>query len=534
METIVTCQSCKKDFQIFPEDREFYNRFHVPLPTVCPECRMIRRMTFRNERALYKRACDLCHAEKIFMYPADAPFPVYCYQCWWSDMWDPKSYGRDYDFSKNFFEQFLELRDAVPRCGVVRQGFSINSEYTNRVTDMKNCYLVFETTHAEDCRYGMGYDFSKDCVDCFTAQKCERCYECTDIYQCNNLFYSQECTECANSSYLFNCRNCTDCFGCVNLRNKSYCIYNQQYTREEYLAELPRAKLQLEKFEELKRTLPVPALVVRHGANVSGNWIENSKNVFHSYNVLEVEDARYCYLVLYGKDLMDFGPWSNKSERMYESINVGIQCADLKFCNECWIQLVNSEYCMNCHSSQDLFGCNGLRKAQHCILNKQYNREEYFAQIAKIKSQMSKTGEYGEFFPMKLSPHAYNETVAQQFFTLTKDQALAKGYRWRDPEVKEYQIGGDIVACEHDGKCAQSCTTAFRITSEDKVFYERHNISLPTLCPNCRHFERLAKRNPLKLWNRTCAKCSKAIETSYAPDRPKTVYCVDCYQSEIV
>ena len=147
---------------------------------------------------------------------------------------------------------------------------------------------------------------------------------------------------------------------------------------------------------------------------------------------------------------------------------------------------------------------------------------------------MTNDGEYGEFFPMSLSPHAYNETVAQQFFPLTKEQALAKGYRWRDPEVKEYKIGGDIVACEHGGTCTQSCTTAFRITPEDKQFYEQFALPVPKLCPNCRHFERLAKRNPLKLWKRECAKCKKAIETSYSPDRSETVYCVDCYQNEIV
>ena len=418
------CKNCQQNFEIYPEDAEMYGRFQVPEPTWCPECRLIRRMTFRNERTLYKRQCDLCHADKIFMYPTDAPFPVYCYQCWWSDGWDPKSYGREYDFSKPFFAQFLELRNVVPRCGVVKQGFSINSEYTNRVTDLKNCYLIFETTRAEDCRYGMGYDFASNCVDCFTAQKSERCYECVDVYKCNNLKFSQECIECSSSSYLFNCRNCTNCIGCVNLRNKSFCIYNEQYTKEEFqrLAQ----DFDPKKFEELKKNSIVPELIEHKSMNSSGNWIENSKNVFHSFGTLEVEDARYCYRVLYGKDLMDFGPWSNKSERIYECINVGLQCADLKFSNECWSQLINSEYCMNCHSSANLFGCNGLRKAEYCILNRQYSPSEYADLISKIKSQMSKMGEYGEFFPMELSPHAYNETVAQQFFPLTKEQALAK------------------------------------------------------------------------------------------------------------
>lgn len=526
------CKNCKINFEIYPEDREMYGRFGVPEPTWCPECRLIRRMTFRNERALYKRKCDKCGEMKIMMFAEDAPFPVYCYPCWWGDDWDPKKYSRDYDFSKPFFDQFLELRNAVPRCGIVKQGFSVNSEYTNRVTDMKNCYLIYETTGAEDCRYGMGYDYSRNCMDCCTAQKSERCYECIDVISCSNVMYSQECQECASSAYLFNCRNCTDCYGCVNLRNKSYCVLNVQYTREEYKEKIK--EFTVEKFEELKKQSPVPALVTYQSTNVSGNWIENSKNVFRSFNVNEVEDGRYCYRTFYGKDLMDFGPWSNKSERVYEAINVGLQCADVKFVNECWSQLINAEYCFNCHSSQNLFACNGLRKAQYCILNKEYSRQEYEDLVEKIKTQMTNNKDYGEFFPMSLSPHAYNESVAQQFFPLTKEEAVAKGYRWRDMEEKEYTIAGDVIACEHEGTCAQGCTVAFKMIPDELAFYEQFKVPHPKLCPNCRHFERLAKRNPLKLWDRQCAKCNKAIQTSYSPERPEIVYCIECYQREIV
>ena len=518
-----TCKNCAKSFTIEPDDFGFYEKMQVPPPTRCPECRFIRRLTFRNDRALYKRKCDKCGADKIFMYPADAPFPVYCWQCWLSDSWDPKSYAREYEADKPFFQQLLELRNAVPRCGVVKHGFSINSEYTNRVTDMKNCYLIFETTHAEDCRYGAGYDSSKDCTDCFNAQKSERCYECIDVYQCYNLKYSQECIECRDSSYLINCRNCTDCFGCVNLRNKSFCIYNQQYTKDEYKAAIKI--FNQDTFDELRKKSITPWAQMHKSTNATGNWIENSKNVFHSFNTIEVEDARYCYRVLWGKDLMDYGPWSNHSERMYESINCGIQCANVKFSNECWNQLIDSEYCMNCHSSKNLFGCNGMRNAQYCILNKQYFREEYELLCSKIKAQMTKADEYGEFFPMELSPHAYNETLAQEFFPLTKEQALTKGYRWRDMEEKKYEIKDDVVACEHNRRCSQQCTTAFRMIPDELAFYEHNNIPHPKLCPNCRHYERIQKRTPLKLWSRTCAKCSAPIETSYSPDRPEIVYC---------
>ena len=59
------------------------------------------------------------------------------------------------------------------------------------------------------------------------------------------------------------------------------------------------------------------------------------------------------------------------------------------------------------------------------------------------------------------------------------------------------------------------------------------SIPVPQLCPNCRHFARLAQRTPIKLFDRKCAKCGKEIETSYSPDRPEIVYCEECYRQEV-
>ena len=53
------CQNCKIEFTIEPEDFEFYKKVGVPAPTFCPECRMQRRMAFRNEVNLHKRKDSL-------------------------------------------------------------------------------------------------------------------------------------------------------------------------------------------------------------------------------------------------------------------------------------------------------------------------------------------------------------------------------------------------------------------------------------------------------------------------------------------
>ena len=103
------CQNCKKDFVIKQEDFNFYEKVKVPPPTFCVECREQRRLAFRNERVLYKRICDLCGQNVVSRVSPDKKYSMYCTKCWWSDKWDPFDFGKDYDFSRPFFEQWKEL-----------------------------------------------------------------------------------------------------------------------------------------------------------------------------------------------------------------------------------------------------------------------------------------------------------------------------------------------------------------------------------------------------------------------------------------
>ncbi|MCB9806736.1 hypothetical protein H6768_02390 [Candidatus Peribacteria bacterium] len=52
---------------------------------------------------------------------------------------------------------------------------------------------------------------------------------------------------------------------------------------------------------------------------------------------------------------------------------------------------------------------------------------------------MQSTGEWGEFFPLTLSPFGYNETVAQDYFPISEKEAQKKGYKWKsDDEISSY------------------------------------------------------------------------------------------------
>ncbi|KKP33302.1 MAG: hypothetical protein A2312_04815 [Candidatus Staskawiczbacteria bacterium RIFOXYB2_FULL_32_9] len=194
-----------------------------------------------------------------------------------------------------------------------------------------------------------------------------------------------------------------------------------------------------------------------------------------------------------------------------------------------------------------------MHNKAYCILNKLYSKEEYEALVPKIIEQMKKAGEYGEFFPPELSPFAYNETLAQDYFPKTKEQVLAMGMRWRDSAEKKYNITmknnqipndiratsdsilDEIIECAHGGNCSDHCATAFRIIPQELQFLRKMDIPLPRLCPLCRQGERVRLRNPMHLWHRKCMKlgCNNEFETSYAPDRPEIVYCEQCYNNEV-
>src|SRR3989344_7388763 len=112
------CKNCQSSFLIEPDDFMFYEKIGVPAPTLCPDCRRQRRQVFRNERDYYKRACDLCSISIVSVYPPQFKPPVYCIKCWWSDKWDPTSYGKEYDPGRSFIEQFKELYYSVPMIAI--------------------------------------------------------------------------------------------------------------------------------------------------------------------------------------------------------------------------------------------------------------------------------------------------------------------------------------------------------------------------------------------------------------------------------
>lgn len=568
METRI-CQNCKKDFTIEPDDLLFYEKIKVPPPTFCPECRRQRRFAWRNERVLYKRSCDLCKKSTISMYPTDAIFPVYCRECWYSDKWDPSIYGQDYDFSKTFFEQFKKLLKVVPRMAIFQRNV-INSDFSNMVGECRNVYLSISVVlGSENVFYSWGVDKSFNIFDSYNIKESDSLYENIECEKNYNSQYLTLSRNCLDSYFLIDCVNCSNCVLSSNLRNKEFYIRNKQYSKGDYFNEIKKLNLGSRKsresliveFETFKKHAIYRFANIIKSVNSYGNNLLNVKDCKNCFDVHDAENVKNSYRAFYEKDSMDMD-YAGKGELMYEYVTGALNDYNVKFSCSAFDTVQNAEYIENCISSSNLFGCISLKNKEYAILNKVYSKEVFFKLREKIIEHMnnmpfidnnSREYKYGEFFPIEFSPFSYNETIAQDFFPLTKDEILNMGYSWKDPEPKEYIItiqtekipdniketGDDILqevlGCAHHGECNHRCITAFRLTQDELQFYKKHNIPLPDKCSNCRYYERFAKILPPKLWHRKCMKegCQNKFETSYAPDRPEIVYCEHCYQQEV-
>ena len=555
-----TCRQCSTPFPITDRDMAFYEKISpilngkkelIPPPTLCPECRDRRRLAFRNERKLYRRKCDRTGRDIVSVFSSESPQKVFAGDVWWGDSWNPLDFGRSFDFSRPFFEQFGALMSMTPLQNLIGAN-NENSDYINLTADCKNCYIVIESSNNEDCLYGYWLQKCNDCVDSSFCHECTQTYEVQNCFGCHNLLYASDCNDCRDALLLDNCEGCHDCIACANLVNQSYHIRNVPYSPEEYtkitdtLRDPKVFNTMRTDFHALKTRSVKKYAHAKSIENSSGDYIQNTKNCSMCFDAYDAEDCKYGeHFWRNAKDVMDGSTVGRDATLIYEAINTALNATQDCFCIVNWSSTFML-YCAHCFSSSHCFGCVGLKNAQYCIFNKQYTKEEYEKMVSRIITHMRTTGEWGEFFDPQISSFGYNETVAMESYPLTREEAMRLGFRWSEyetpfPKVEKIipgarlpdritDIPDDIlnwaIECEITKK-------PFRITKQELEFYRKHHLPIPRRHPDQRHLDRMSLRNPRKLFKRKCDKCNVDMQTTYASERPENIYCEQCYNKEI-
>lgn len=564
-EKIIETKKCRlsgQEFFVTDKDLEFYDKvspifagkkYSIPSPTLCPDERLRRRMMYRNEITLYKRICDLTSKTIISLYSPKYTWPVYDIKSWWWDTWNPLDYGRDFDFSKTFFEQFQNLSESVPHPAAVNDNglASENCEYTNDCWYAKDCYLVSCAWRMRECYYcHKTLADLENCIDCeWPLTESQHCYECIVGSKLSHCFFLTNCHNCSNCSFGINLIGCRNCYGCSNLVNKEYHFFNQSLLKEAYLDAMNHISF-LEwknKFEAL-----LPDIFYKENCNINcencaGEYLFQCKNCYECFEAYKALDCKYyqtadtvtnCHDVL----ISGLCQWN------YENLTCdeGGMTRFSIYSSKCRDTL----YSELCHSSENLFGCVALRRHQkNAVFNKLYSQQEYEILCGKMIDHMQSTGEWGEFFPHNRTPYAYNETIAQEYFPITADIATRQGWGWHVDQMESFgwlttvplpieQYSEKIVGYETAQKNIDSllssviaCSTSkkrFKILPKELAFYIEHNLPIPTRHPDERSRDRISKKNGRNLIQRACTECSKTVITAYPNNR--RVLCEECYR----
>jgi len=157
---------------------------------------------------------------------------------------------RNFDKNSNeYYYKYNELKRIL-----ISNNNLINSEmsYWNNLYNCNHNIWLFEWFDSEYCKYWINCNKIKDCYDAYViVDNSSLCYESVSTISTFKSSFTYCCRhENQNLYYCSFCSNCQNCFGCIWLRNKSYCIFNKQYTKEEYEILVPKIIAHMQKTVE--------------------------------------------------------------------------------------------------------------------------------------------------------------------------------------------------------------------------------------------------------------------------------------------
>ena len=593
-----TCKWTNEKFPIFEKDIEMLNKISpsidwkkidIPLPTLSPKARQIRRLLSRNEWNFYKSRSSETWEPIISLYSQENEAIIYDQKEWWQNDWDPMDSSFEVDLSKSIMSQIYNLRLKIPRLNIVTVD-NENSDYTTGTWYCKNCYLINSSEDSENCYYWKLFQNCKNCVDCSYVYDSEKLYECLNVKKWYNSIYLHNSSECSSCYYSDDLIWGNFCMFCSNLRNANYYFENKKLPKEEreekakdYLWSRKKIKNALIKFDEVIKDKTTKYAQVVNSKDSYWDILIDDKNCMFCYDVNNSEDCRYVNVWVEVKDNLDCNNMYLKPERSYEVLWT-IWTYNVHFCNYVF-NSSNLLYCQDCYDSKNLFWCIGLRQKEYCIFNKQYDKEIWEKKVIEIIDKMKKDWEWWEYFDANLSAFPYNDSLAYEYFPIKEvvnivdsqvsqrkiinedgewvvyilepDKIISKakldlgwGYKidifWKTkgkeiwiPENTYFLDAGDLkdeISLESEDifKKAVKCSKTkrpYRITPQEFKFYKMMNLPIPELHPNVRYFNRLQIRPKRELHLQNCASCYKEILSVYSNE--KKVYCEDCYNKMV-
>ena len=150
-------------------------------------------------------------------------------------------------------EKMKELRRTMMATMVRKYSNIVNDENCtgDYIENCRNCLDCYDVNESQDCRYvtvGVNVKDNYDCSNMYL--KPELCYQTLGTIEVHTVAYCLFVFHSQRLLYCDYCFNCSDCFGCSGLTRKKFCIFNTEYTKEQYEELVPKIIAKMQKTGE--------------------------------------------------------------------------------------------------------------------------------------------------------------------------------------------------------------------------------------------------------------------------------------------
>ena len=180
---------------------------------------------------------------------------------------------------KSSIDYILKERDAL-RTKIPQRvffGSHNNNVSGNHIYNAHNIHNSFDIKRGENSKFCFTVREAIDSYDISFTGNLSECYQCLTILGSDRVIGSQTIVDSHDVFYSEACFNCNDIFGCYGLRKKSYCIFNKQYTKEEYNSLKEKLIEKMEKDGEWGKFLPYYLSPFAYNEAISNEYMPLSK-----------------------------------------------------------------------------------------------------------------------------------------------------------------------------------------------------------------------------------------------------------------
>ena len=400
------------DFEV-----ELYKQFDATPPALIKKERLRLLFSFLSGGHFFWREVQ---GTKVYsIYPDSAPLTIVDAKlCPPSELfveWNPK---------EPFLNQLLTLLKGSPRPHyhghMVSETFGVED-----VSEVAKSSVVLFSSRAQNCSASEFIKSSSNIGGSLLVENSNLCLTSYGLNNCSEVAFSSNCELCSKSYFLANCKNCKYCLVCEGLSDQEYCVLNRAVGKEAYEKAFAEFALNTQAGIELAGSSLKKLL--SKSATKTALVFQNENN---SSNVFGIGGTNNC---------ADSVGYLSDIKNSVLCVGCGMNADRLFNCVRCFNNVSNLIYCFDCTDSRELIGCVGLQNAEYRILNKQYSKSEYITHKEQLIASLKRKRNWGSPMGFKFSDFAYNGSLAQQLFPLTRVQVGMFEVGW-DEDVESLKI----------------------------------------------------------------------------------------------